>query len=300
LVPVLVAGGWVSSNAAGSVGAANLAGYIVGAALGVRGARRAGVRQIVRLGLVCATAGVLLSAAPLGTVRLLGWCFVGGFAGGLLMVVAAPAALGGARPAEGRRTTALVFSGRGLGMVLSGTLVPMLARVGVAAPWLGLGLICAGASAATWPAWPDSPRATFEGTEPSHEQRAVRLLLASYACSAIGLVPHIVFLADFVARGLARGVDEGGWLWVALGVGAILGPIVVGSIPAGVSAERAFGSALAVQALAALVPGVAPAVPLAVLSAVVMGALIPAIPQLALGAIEQVLPAGAQAGAWGR
>jgi hypothetical protein len=55
----------------------------------------AGCDRSFSSGLACATASVLLGAAPLGIVWLLSWCVVGGFAGGLLMVVAAPTTLAG-------------------------------------------------------------------------------------------------------------------------------------------------------------------------------------------------------------
>ena len=135
-----------------------------------------------------------------------------------------------------------------------------------------------------------------------HAGRRIAALYASYGLTAAGLVPHFVFLADFVARGLGRGVAAGAWAWVLFGLGAAAGPVL-----AGTAADR-IGFAVALRllwALAAAGIGVlaftsAPAAVAA--SALVVGTCGPASTALALGRIHELLPGrpAAQAGAWGR
>ena len=48
----------------------------------------------------------------------------------------------------------------------------------------------------------------------------VYLLFAQYAFMAAGLVPAMVFLVDFIARGLGAGAHLGALFWVLYGVGA--------------------------------------------------------------------------------
>lgn len=50
----------------------------------------------------------------------------------------------------------------------------------------------------------------------------------------------MVFLVDYVARGLGAGIDVGGRYWVLFGVGALLGPLIAGRLADGFG----FGSSL--------------------------------------------------------
>jgi hypothetical protein len=45
---------------------------------------------------------------------------------------------------------------------------------------------------------------------------------ARYGLNACALVPHMVFLVDFVARGLGQGIATGSNYWVFYGLGATL------------------------------------------------------------------------------
>jgi Uncharacterised MFS-type transporter YbfB len=42
-----------------------------------------------------------------------------------------------------------------------------------------------------------------------------------YALNGIGWMPHMVFLVDFVARGMGKGVQIGSEFWVVFGIAAI-------------------------------------------------------------------------------
>ena len=51
------------------------------------------------------------------------------------------------------------------------------------------------------------------------------------ASTRCALVPHMVFLVDFVARGLGQGIAAGSHYWVLYGLGAIVGPLLTGHSP---------------------------------------------------------------------
>jgi predicted MFS family arabinose efflux permease len=128
----------------------------------------------------------------------------------------------------------------------------------------------------------------------------LRALYAEYALNAIGLVPHMLFLVDFVSRGLGKGLDTGAQYWVLFGLGAIAGPLLSGHL-----ADRAgFGPALRVafviQIVAVVLPLIGTSPALLIVSSVLMGAAVPGIVPLALGRVNELLahhPA-AQKGAW--
>ena len=76
------------------------------------------------------------------------------------------------------------------------------------------------------------------------------VLYTQYALMAVGLVPAMVFLVDFVARGLHQGTHVGSLFWVLYGVGAIFGPPLYGLLGDRLGARSALRVLLAVQAVA--------------------------------------------------
>jgi hypothetical protein len=53
-------------------------------------------------------------------------------------------------------------------------------------------------------------------------------LYVEYALNAFGLVPHMILLADFVARGLGQGLEAGARYRILFGLGAMTGPVLAG------------------------------------------------------------------------
>ena len=81
---------------------------------------------------------------------------------------------------------------------------------------------------------------------------------AVYALFALGLVPHMVFLVDFIARGLGWGVTVGATFWVVFGIGAVCGPFVAGWLGDRIGFGRALSVALVLQLAVVLIPLLAP------------------------------------------
>ncbi len=145
----------------------------------------------------------------------------------------------------------------GLGIAFSGTLVPLLLRFGLRLTWLGLAAVSGALTAATWAAWPQGgePR---EAPQPSSSAGSAatasgaKLVYIEYALMATGLVPAMVFLVDFVARGLGAGDGRGALMWICYGAGAIAGPPLYGALADRAGARIAARLLLAVQTLAIL------------------------------------------------
>ena len=141
IFPAMVGAGWVDGGGAGLLGAAALAGYLVGT-LGGRGmARRIGVPGTLDLGMALVVLALGACAWNGGFAWLMFWRGMAGVAGGLLMALAGPATQ--ASVAAHRRGTAggLVFAGVGIGIVTGALLVPVLLGHGLTATWLGLALV---------------------------------------------------------------------------------------------------------------------------------------------------------------
>ena len=209
------------------------------------------------------------------------------------MVLAAPTVLPHVPPARRGLASGAIFTGVGLGIMASGTVVPLLLQAGLVMTWGGLGLLSLLLTALAWGGWPaeDARAAPPPGTaRRAAVGGALLALYVAYALNATGLVPHMVFLVDFVARGLGQGIHAGARYWVLFGLGAVAGPVLAGLLADRVGFGPALRLALLIQAAAVALPIVtAHAVGLAV-SSLVVGAAVPGIVPLVLGRVHELVP----------
>jgi predicted MFS family arabinose efflux permease len=262
---------------------------------------------VLRAMMALATAAFFACAVPLSFGWYFLWRFAAGVAGGVLMALAAPTVLPHVPPGRRGLAGGAIFTGVGLGITASGTLVPVLLGWGLAQAWTGLGVIALVLTLVAWPAWPGAPaggeaapaRAAPASPRPG---RTLAALYGEYALNAFGLVPHMVFLVDFVARGLQAGLTAGGRYWVVFGVGAMLGPILAGALADRIGFRRSLRMAFVVQALGIGLLAVSVAPGALLVSSLVIGAFVPGIVPLTLGRVHELALASAPArtAAWSR
>ncbi|MGP9819919.1 YbfB/YjiJ family MFS transporter [Salinarimonas sp. NSM] len=299
LLPLLVERDWVSAPQAAFAGAANLAGYLVGALLAQALAARPERGAILNTALALAVVSLAACAAPLGALWLSAFRFLAGVAGGLVMVLGPSAILSRTPPEAKSRVSGIVFAGVGVGIVLSGALLPALATLGLVATWLALAGMALLLTAIAWRRWPDGAGASVGGEMPKRAPAAIALLVLAYATDGAGFIPHTLFLSDFVARGLGRGEAAGGLAWTAFGIGALVGAPLSGLVATRIGAGRALVGALFVKALAVALPLVSTATAAIWLSALVAGALTPGMVALAAGLTASLASGPAQARLFG-
>lgn len=294
LLPVLVTEGWFPASQAAYLGAANLAGYLGGALCARALARRSGASRILRGMMMLVTVAFFACALPLSFAWFFLWRFASGVAGGVVMVLAAPTVLPHVPPARRGLAGGAIFTGVGLGIMASGTVVPLLLQAGLAVTWCGLGLLSLVLTALAWGGWPvdDAMSATTATRVASRSPAAgpLRALYAEYALNATGLVPHMVFLVDFVARGLGRGIHAGAIYWVLFGLGAVGGPVLAGLLADRIGFGPALRLALVVQAAAVALPIVTAAPLWLAVSSLAIGAAVPGIVPLVLGRVHELVP----------
>jgi predicted MFS family arabinose efflux permease len=305
LIPALIAAKWFSPADAIYLGAANLAGYLAGALVARQLGARAGAIGTLRAMMALASLCCFACSVPVSFVWFFAWRFLAGMSGGVIMVLAASTILPHIAPGKRGVVGGVIFAGVGLGVAASGTLVPLLLQQGLRQSWYGLGILSALLTLMSWQAWPaDAPATTLasDGHALKRGRRLtiVRILSAEYGLNALALVPHMVFLVDFVARGLGQGISAGSHYWVLYGIGATVGPLLTGHL-----ADRAgFGPALRVsflvEAIAVLLPALSSAPIAMISSAVVVGGYTPGIVPLVIGRIHEVLPhdTSSQRAAW--
>jgi predicted MFS family arabinose efflux permease len=292
LIPALVEAQWFTPAQAAYLGAANLAGYLAGALLGRAMAARIQVPVLLRGMMLAATISFFACAYPLPFAWFFLWRFASGVAGAVLMVLAAPSVLPHVPAAKRGLAGGVIFTSVGLGIAASGTLIPLLLGLGLRETWIGLGLLSLALTVAAWGGWPrmgaaGGSQAVVPRTSRRSDPKLTALYL-EYALNAVGVVPHMVFLVDFIARGLERGVAVGAWHWVLFGVGASAGPVLAGTLADRIGFGAALRVALIAQAicvgsLAVWTSSVALAV-----SCVVVGAFMPGSVSLVLGRVREL------------
>lgn len=236
LIPAVIAEGWSTPAEAAYLGAANLIGYLVGALGGRRFASWSSPVTALRILMLIASLTFVASAFPLSFAWFFTWRLISGIAGGALMVLAAPTVLPNVPARRRGIASGVIFTGVGLGIILSGTLVPALLTQGLLTTWLTLAALSLAATGIAWFWWPVSgatDKAVPIAASPSGSalhKNGLMAVYVSYGFVALGLVPHMIFLVDFVARGLGQGIGSGGTFWVLFGIGALIGPLAAGRL----------------------------------------------------------------------
>jgi predicted MFS family arabinose efflux permease len=290
LIPVLIDAAWFSPAEAAYLGAFNLIGYLAGALAARRLSARWPAAQVLRAMMTVASVAFFACALNLGFTWFGFWRFDAGVAGGVIMALAAPTVLPHADPARRGLTSGVLFAGVGIGVAASGTLVPLLLGWGLVATWCGLGALSGLLTAAAWRNWPRrsvaSTAAAAGGPRPSAP--AIRALLVEYGLNAAGQVPHMVFLVDFIVRGLERGLATGAQLWVLYGLGAMLGPLVTGRAADRIGFGAMLRIACVIQIAAIALLFVSTATPALAISGLLVGGLTPGLVPVVFGRVHEL------------
>ena len=312
LIPALIEAGWFGPSEAVYLGAANLIGYLAGALSARALSARSSSATMLRAMMLLAAASFFACAAPLSFAWVFVWRFASGLSGGVLMVLAAPCVLPLVPPRHVGLAGGLIFTGVGLGIAASGTLVPLLLRLGLVETWLCFGALSLLLTALAWGGWPEDPPRRPAAADEGVAKGSVwsrplvgALLIAlalSYGLNAVGAVPHMVFLVDFIARGLGQGLAVGAGYWVIFGLAAMLGPVAAGLLADRIGFARALSLGFLLQAGCIAWLAVDSGALALTLSSLVIGAMVPGVPPLALGRVRELLPGDrqAQTATWGR
>ena len=270
LLPAIVQAGLLSGAAAGALGAVNLGGYLCGAALAPAVGRAVGLRWALRGAMLAAVIGFLLCAVPGGFAWLTPWRMLTGFAGGVLMVLSGPAVQQVVPVGMRGLAAGLVFAGVGTGIVIGALLIPVMLPAGLPAAWLSMAALAAVLTLVSWRFWPDVP-APRPMRMPRLRGPTGRLVIA-YAGAAVAQTAHMVWWPDFIARGLGQGTAVAAKYWILYGIAGACGPALWGRLGDRFGAAPMLRAAMAVQALALLLPLLNRSGPVLVLSTLCGGA----------------------------
>jgi MFS family permease len=297
LIPSLIQAHWFSTSDVIYLSAANLIGYLIGALAGRPLAARLSNGHTLRLMMLLASASFFACGYPLSITWFFAWRLLSGIAGGAIMVLVAATVIPHVPAARKGLASGAIFLGVGLGIAGSGTLVPFLLSLGLQDAWIGLGLVSLLLTAISWFGWPSaSATAAISATaartdgKPAPLGSAIYLLFAQYGLMAVGLVPAMVFLVDYVTRGLGASAHEGALIWVMYGIGAILGPVVYGLLADRLGARTSIRLVLAVQAVSVGLLCTTGYLPILAVLAVIIGSFPPGIVPIALARVHELVP----------
>ncbi|MDX3986035.1 MAG: YbfB/YjiJ family MFS transporter [Achromobacter sp.] len=148
----------------------------------------------------------------------------------------------------------------------------------------------------------DSSAPASAPTNASDPRAGVVLLFGQYGLMAVALVAPMVFLVDFVQRGLTGDPHAGAYYWILYGVGAMMGPPLYGWLGDRLGPRSALRLVLAMQAVAMAALTLAHGGGLLAAAAFMVGTFPPGIVPLALARIHDLIPHDpvAQNRAWSR
>ncbi len=291
LLPAVIEAGWFEPGRAAYLGAANFAGYFVGAVFAWRLPVRFTPRTTLRALLSLTALSFVAAAFPVSFEWMLFWRFLPGMTGGWIMVLAAPLVLTAIPPERQSLAGGVFFVGVAGGVVASGTLVPLLLSAGLRETWLGIAALMAFVLCL---AWRGIPAGEVELPRDDSGRRggmtpAMRGLATAYALFAFAIAAHMLFLVDYVARGLGQGIGVGSLAWIALGAGGLAGPILAPAAARRFGVRRVLLAGYAALAFATAVPALADGLAAALLSAVLVGGLVTAQSAMTLAAVTQTI-----------
>lgn len=299
LVPVLVEEGWVTTAEAGYLGAFNYAGYFAGALVGLWIGRRMKIGHAAVSSLALCVLSLFMVAIEWGFWWMVPWRFLAGCGAGVVMVLVPPSILRQLPSERWGFATGGVFAGIGLGIAISGILIPQLALLGAAAAWLGLAtgsLVLTLAMHLMWREPPPIP------PRPTGEVQTMDLpsafLCAAYGLYAVAIAAYSIFWVDFLARDLGLGLAEGGFHWTVLGTCSLGAPLLAGWLAARYGFGPMLSLLMAATGIGALLPVFSDAGPLLYLSSILGGVLFVGVVTLFSGRTAEIAGREGQQKLW--
>lgn len=303
MIPGLIEAGALTSAEAGYVGAGNLAGYLVGALVAPWLRARHGEAPTLRACLLVTLVCLIASIPPWGFLWLAFWRFLVGGTVAVMMIYALAIVTRNAPPGRIGRATGIVFTGVGVGILLSATLVPALIDLGVAAAWIGIAAMGAIGVAVAWWGWAAVGTDGAAAASPPPVAQGPRLtvavarLIAAQSMFSLGLIPHTIYWVDYLVRGLGRDIAFGGLHWALFGLGAVSGTYLWGALADRIGHRWALVLVFVTLAAGVAAPVVDSTLVALVLSSLVVGAQ-PGFSAIVSGRTHQVVGAARMAQVW--
>lgn len=282
---------------AGWLNTANSLGYLFGALLTIYFVSKLGNRTLFTGGIILTTLSLLANGMTHDFQLLTLFRFLAGFGaagtficGGVLSGVL------------GTRAIVIFFSGGGVGMLLTGAVLPWLfSYTGAAAwplAWLAIGAICIPLSIAAAMAARTIAEPTVPGLTASWPWQQCTAELIAYLFFGLGYIAYMTFMVAWVKQHIAdaaRLASATSVMWIILGTMTLVAPLLWQRLFNGRRDGKPMGFTLLALALGAALPLIMPNLAGIWLSALLVGSSVFMVPSAVTGFIKSNLPAPA----WG-
>jgi MFS family permease len=245
LLPLMLRGGALDLRGGGWLASANYAGYFVGAMSCAM--LRLGPGRVVRVGL--AATAVLTCAMGFVDVFWV-WAairFVAGVVSAWTFVFASQWGLAHLARRDAHAWGGLIYTGPGIGIVVTGLFAGVLARYGAAAGWMGFGMLCALLSVPIWRTFADhgarhasramgaasnapGPAEAYGPPPEPHVREQGAWLVLLYGLPGFGYIITATFL-PVIARHALPGSAWPDLFWPMFGAALIPGALVAARVP---------------------------------------------------------------------
>ncbi|MFL3653859.1 MAG: YbfB/YjiJ family MFS transporter [Halioglobus sp.] len=235
LVPSLIDMHWVTKAEAGYLGAFNGLGYIVGCVVALWLPRITGIRLLMRTSLLLAVIGLGMCFWNFGFIWLAVGRSLAGFAAAALMVHTTALVVRSVSAKAKSMCLGFAVSGGGIAIVVISLVLPFFIVKGPSGGWFVEAAITFFIAAVAWrfvSMAPHEREPSPDSIKPltSRRRRLVLLITAAYTLMSVAVVPHTLFLADYMHRDLGLSVGDSSSLFSILGVGCAVGAIYVGPL----------------------------------------------------------------------
>lgn len=222
ILPLMQSDFGLSDTVSGILASANYLGYLLGAIY----VKKLSVRQNAYQWFTLSVAASIVFIWLMGFECLYLWYvsrFLSGFFGGLLFVFSAEFILAYLTQTEKPQYFGLIYSGIGMGMVVSGLMVPLLSSH-FSSPqiWVWLAGLCLlpGVFVIRCMPGPDPPSQPYLTGQAAASGSSLRFLYVAYFLEGFGYIITGTFISVIVLRGTGS-VLLSGYVWVVAGLAAV-------------------------------------------------------------------------------
>jgi predicted MFS family arabinose efflux permease len=213
------------------------------------------------------------------------WRLASGISGGIIMTLAGPTVLAYVPGPRRSLIGQMVLYGLTGGILIAGAIMPLLVSTSLIRAWIALGILSLIVTVLTWRMWPPAPpRPPVVRRQSEH----ARLYCMQYAFVSVGLAPQMIFLVDYIARDLDRGVDIGRQFFLLYGLGAIIGPLLYTFTAGRIGLRRTARIAIGLQCISVVFLVVGTSTPFLIAASFLGGLGVPALLAISLLRSQQI------------